>query len=497
MDFLDPKKQRLHKILLICGYLLIACIVGAATTILLYEAYGFGLGKGGTIIQNGLLYLSSQPNPATIYINGRLSSSTTNTSMTLPEGIYNVKLTRSGYRTWDRNIEVDGGTIESYTYPLLIPTRLFTSSVKSYSAMPSLATQSPDRRWLLVQLPNSNNTFDLYDLSNPALAPTQVSIPGNIVTSSSGVQSWKLVAWSTDNQHVLVEHTDSGKVEYIMIDIANPSQSFNLSQQLNGVSFTAIALDNGHYDQYYLYNNANDTLSSDILSSPTTPTVVLNNVISYDAYNGNTYLYVTNSGAPAGKVFVNILAGGNTYRIKTLPAGTNYILNMAGYNGSVYVVAGAASDNKVYIYNDPVSQLQADPKQAPVPVQVLLVNNPTIASFSDNAQFIAAEGNNQFAVYNIENSSGYNYTVNMPLDAPQTSASWMDVDRMTYVSGGKLLMFEYDHNYQQLLMPASPNYLPFFTPSYNYVYTLTPGSNSTYLLTRTSLYTPADQPQKL
>ena len=88
MDFLDPRKQRRHKILLIFGYLLIACMVAGATTVLLYEAYGFGLGKGGSIIQNGLIYLSSQPNPATVHLNGRLLTNNTNTSLTLPEGIY-------------------------------------------------------------------------------------------------------------------------------------------------------------------------------------------------------------------------------------------------------------------------------------------------------------------------------------------------------------------------------------------------------------------------
>lgn len=498
MDFLDPKKQRMHKIILICGYILIACVVGVATTILLYEAYGFGLGKGGTIIQNGLLYISSQPNPATIYLNGKPLSSTTDTSLTLPEGIYNVRLSRSGYRTWDREIEIDGGTIESYTYPLLVPIKLITNNVKTYSSIPFIATQSLSRQWLLISTPGSVNNFDLFDLSKPALAPTQISLPSGVMsTSTTGVQSLQLIAWSSDNQHVLLKHNYDGKSEYVMVDIANPSQSFNLSQKLSGVNFSAITLNNEHYDQYYLYNSANDSLATDSLSAPTTPQTVLSNVLSYDTYNGNTILYVTNSGVPAGKVAVNILTGGSNYHIKTLNAGSNYLLNMAGYSGSVYVVAGVSNENKVYIYNNPVSQLQANPNQAPVPIQVMLVNNPSSVSFSANTQFIAAEGGQQFAVYNIENSAGYNYSTKLPLQNPQTAATWMDGDRLTYIANNRLVMFEYDHNYRQILMPASPNFLPFFTPSYNYVYSLTAGNNSSYVLTRTSLFTPADQPQKL
>ena len=252
MDFLDPKKQLRHKILLILGYVLIACVVIGATTVLLYEAYGFGLGKGGKIIQYGLVYLSSQPNPAYVTVNGKLISSSTNTSLTLPEGIYNITLSRKGYRTWSRNIEVDGGTIEDYTYPLLIPVNLQTTNVKSYASAPEIATQSPSRQWLLVQHSSTSLNFDLYDISNPAKAPTQVAIPANLVSSHVTSESWKVIAWANDNQHVLLEHIFDGKIEYILFDIANPSQSINLSQTLKNISFTSIELNNGHYNQYYL-----------------------------------------------------------------------------------------------------------------------------------------------------------------------------------------------------------------------------------------------------
>ena len=496
MDFLDPKKQHRHKMMLVTGYFLIACLIVGATTILLYGAYGFGLGKGGNIIQNGLIYLSSQPNPATVYLNNSKSKNT-NTALTLPEGIYNVKLTRSGYRTWARQIEVDGGMIEDYTYPLLIPNVLQTSSVKSYSSQPQIATQSLNRKWLIVLQPGSDANFDLYDLSNPSLKPTQIAIPTAVVTPPTTSESWVVVAWAKDNQHVLLNHSYDGKNEYIMLDIANPSQSFNLSKDLTGVSYTSITLDNENYSQYYLYDQSTDTLYQDSLSSPTTPTTVLTGVLAYDTYGTNTVLYATSDKSPSGKVYINELNGTSVYHIKLLDGGTTYLLDVASYSGSLYVVAGAVNENKVYIFDNPIGQLQADPTQAPVPLQVLFVNNPDYINFSINGQFVIAESSQDFAVYNLENSSGYNYNLNLPLDSPQTNATWMDGYRLTYVSGGKLLMFEYDHNYQQTLMPASANFAPFFTPIYNYVYSLTTGPDQTYSLTRTSLYTSSDQPQKL
>ena len=92
----------------------------------------------------------------------------------------------------------------------------------------------------------------------------------------------------------------------------------------------------------------------------------------------------------------------------------------------------------------------------------------------------------------IENEKGYNYVTPQPIDAPQQHAAWMDGDRMTYVSRGQLLMFDYDDTNQQTLVPASPAYLPAFAPDFKFVYTLAPAPGQTNL-NQSSLLAPADQ----
>jgi hypothetical protein len=124
MDYLDPKKEARHRVLLFVGYILIGVAILIGTLVLLYQAYGFGIGKNGTVIQNGLVFVSSQPNPANIYLNNKLNKSQTNTRLTLPSGIYQVRLARDGYRDWQRTIEVEGGDVQHFDYPFLIPSKL-------------------------------------------------------------------------------------------------------------------------------------------------------------------------------------------------------------------------------------------------------------------------------------------------------------------------------------------------------------------------------------
>jgi hypothetical protein len=81
------------------------------------------------------------------------------------------------------------------------------------------------------------------------------------------------------------------------------------------------------------------------------------------------------------------------------------------------------------------------------------------------------------------------------MDAPQSHAAWMDGHHLTYVSHGKLIMFDFDRANRQTLVAAQPNYIPFFAPDYKFVYTFAPLAENSKLvnLTSTSLLAPADQ----
>ena len=498
MDFLDPAKQLRHRIIMWVGYILIAVAITIGTIILLYQAYGFGLGKNGTVIQNGLLFLSSQPHPANIYLNNKLyTAAQTNARIALPSDIYHVRLTRTGYRDWQRIIEIEGGDVQHFDYPLLVPQKLISKKIQTYSSAPGLVTQSPDRRWLLVQKPGSMTSFSLYDLkSTPLKPPTDITLPPNLLTKATSNEGWQLEEWADDNKHVVLQHIFDGKSEYVLIDRTDASKSINLNQTLTD-SPAKLTLINKKYDQYYLYNAQTQALQKASLSDP--PKVpVLSHVLSYQSYGKDTLLYATTDGAPAGKVLIQLKTGGQTYTIRSFPAGTTYLLNLATYDGTPYVAVGASSADKVYIYNDPVGQLKKLPNHAVVPTQVLHVPLPSYVSFSDNAQFILAEGGNNFGIYDFLNKKGYSYVTTQPIDAPQTHAAWMDGDRLTYVSKGKLVMFDYDYTNQQSLIADTSAYLPVFTPDFKYVYTLAPNAAvgaqpGQENLNQTSLLTPAVQ----
>ncbi len=494
MDFLNHSKQRQNKLQLIVGYVLVAIAVMLTTVVLLFAAYGYGLGKNGQIIQNGLVFVSSVPSPAQIYLNGKLVGAT-NQRLQLPTGQYTMVLKRNGYRTWVRSLGVEGGSVEHFDYPFLFPTNLVTTAVQQYSAQPDFVLQSPDQNWLLAQQPGSGTDFTEYDLTKPkqlATAKTTVSIPANLLTNDKPANALQLVGWADDNRHVLLKHDYAGGSEYILFDRHTPANSLNLTKTLNLGPNVQLSLNNDKYDQYYLFDPAAGTLQTASLSVAQ-PVSVLDQVLAYKSYGSNVLLYATSKGAAKGMVNVDVLQGTTNSLVRQEPAGIQYLLDLTQYNGNWYVVVGATTDDKVYVYENPMAAVQSQPGQPLVPAYILKVNSPDYVQSSTNAQFILAEGGSDFAVYDAENQKGYAYTVPESL-APGQHADWMDGDRLVLTSGGKVEIFDYDHANPQTLQPVVNGAEVFFDAPYKWAYNLAPASTSgQFALTQTALRIPADQ----
>lgn len=491
MDYLDPKKRFRHHAMLYVGYVLIGIAIVIGTVVLLYQAYGFGLGKNGTVIQNGLFFFSSQPHPANIYVDGTRKSVKTNTRLSLPAGIYNIALQRDGYRGWQKTIGLEGGSVQHVDYPFLIPKTLTPKKIQGYATAPPLITQSPDHRWLFVEHPGSVADFDVYDLKNPAKPSEPLSLPANVLAKGTGAESLQLAEWAADNRHVVLQHLYDGKTEFILVDRTDPAQSINLNTSLS-LSPTKLTLKDKKYDQYYAYDAEGGVLRTASLKTPAAQPY-LEHILNYQSYGDDTMLYATDSNVPAGKVQIKLRIGDKTSIIRTFPAGTTYLLDLAKYSGDMYVATGASSENKLYIYKDPTGQLSANPNHALVPSQVLHVTSPDYLSFSDSAQFIMIEHGSEFATYDIENEAAYHYNSPFGLDPPQVHATWMDGNRLTFVSDGKLVIFDYDNANRQILVPAASQYEPAFTPNYKFLYTLAPTATGQFDLNQASLLAPADQ----
>jgi hypothetical protein len=453
------------------GYVLVAIAIGLGGWLLLNAARGYGVDpKTGTVVQNSLLFVSSTPSGADIYIDGNLQSSKTSARLILPAGSYNLTIKKDGYRDWQRDVNLSESSVARYVYPFLYPASPKDTAIKSYDKQPPLITQSPDRRWLLVQRPGLVNgavVFDEYDTRDIQKAPKALTVPSSLLSTTTGIKL-KDVEWSTDNKNLILSNTYSAGTEFAVFDRDAPANSFNINS-LFDIDPTQVALRDKKISQLYIYSSKTAQLQiADISSKRVTP--LLDNVLAFKPSGPNLLSYVTAQAAPKGQALARIWDGKNSYTLHTFKAGSRYLIDEAQFQGHWYYVAGSSADERVNIYKDPLDSLKNPSTARAVPLLSLNLLGATKVSFSNNARFIAAENGQKLSVYDLEEQDNYRYTLEAPL---ADGLHWMDGHRLIGLTKNKFFATDYDSTNQQQL--TSSNYPDggFFDTDYEQLFTTT------------------------
>jgi hypothetical protein len=494
MDFLDPVAKRRHTIRLFIGYALAAILIIMGTWILMYRAYGFGVDrKTGEVIQNGLVFVDSAPDGAGIYIDGQQYKDQTNTRLALAAGEYNLEVRKDGYRDWKRSFSLEGGTVERFYYPLLVPTELKQNELATYDQAPAFATESPDRRWGMVSRGDSLTSFIVYDFNSlTEQKPDEevINYPSSLFTSAPGPHSLELVEWSTDNEHLLVKHLYGGGHEFVVLSRNAPAASININR-LIGQNPTSVALRDKKFDQWYIYYENGGLLQTADAKNTVSP--FLNSVASFKTHDDDTIVFAkTSENGQTQKVFLQ--EGKELYELKEVPAG-KVLLEIARYDDAWYVVVGSEAENKTYVYRDPQNYLKKRNGSKPAPVSVLRSNGPlTQVSFSQNTRFVLTQSGQHFEVYDAESNRTFRYDAPVAID-PNFKVVWMDGHRLLARSQGKAHIFEFDGQNKQELVPSLNNLPVFFDRDYTVMYAVNQAlqAEGKHSFIRSSLRLPGDE----
>lgn len=471
MDFLDPRRRKAHRRRLLLGYVLMAVLVSISTVAILYMAYGWDIDrKTGHLIQNGIVFVDSKPQGAKIFLNDKEHRSRTDSRMVLPSGVYTVRLELDGYRTWERTFNLEGGQIQRLVYPFLIPNRLDTTDIDQFEIMPSLATQSPDRRWVLVQVPGQTYQFRMYDLNDTAKVPVDIVVPASILTEPSAEgTSLKFVEWSNDNRHLVFERSFDDRTEFIVLDRERPAESKNINTTF-GIEPTSVSLKNKRHDQFYYLEQVPGVLRFADMGNNTISAPLAINVSDYASYGDDIIVYATELANAAKQAEVRILENGKNYILRSINAAPRYLLDVARYDGQWFYAAGGSNDRTVAVYQNPLDVLRRETGRSPVLKALIRLDNPQFVSFSANTQFISVQSGNKFTTLDLEHSNQYRVELehNIPADYKMR---WMDGHRLIFSASEQSHIVDFDGSNENTLVTSRLNPGPFFDRDYNNVFT--------------------------
>ena len=186
-------------------------------------------------------------------------------------------------------------------------------------------------------------------------------------------------------------------------------------------------------------------------------------------------MYVTTEGASKDRVLVKVKDNDQIYTVREFPAETEYLLDIAQFNGKWYMVVGAKSEQKIYVFRNPEDSIKAKPDGKIIPATTLRIENPQYASFSDNARFVVVQSGSNFVTYDAETDKNYKYKLDFDV-ATSYKSKWMDGHRLIAPKDGKIVVFDFDGTNSQTLANSYSNLSAYFNRDYSSLYTLAPST---------------------
>ena len=494
MDYLDPDKKRQKKKYLMLMYGLLGIAIGIATVVLVYLVNGYSIDRQtGEVIQNGLIYVDTKPESAEVYLNGEKQRGRTDARLVVPAGTYDIQLRRDGYRNWQRELVLEGGSLRRLSYARLIPERLESEVGLDLPAAPTMASQSIDKRWLVMMFADNPLLMRVVDLSQSTLAITQVQLPLTLIDSQE-LGSWEVVDWADDNKTFLAAYRTATSVEYVLIDREDPLKARKLNAIFATTPFTEVSLRGRKNDLLYLFNETTGVLSR-ANSTDATVVPVLEDVIAYKAYDADAILYITAKDAVEGMVTAYLDKGDTSYKLRNLAVSDRYMLEMSKLGSALVLGVVSPSENRAIVYNDPIAALkQNDFSSIPVPTTVLRVNSPEELTISADSTIIAVRGGSSIASHEFDADRSYTYTLSQAVDAG-SQLRWLDGQHFATSSNGVQYITDFDGSNQYQLVQSNPALGSYFDKDFNTLLTfLSPQQEGApHRLMKAFMRTPADR----
>lgn len=192
----------------------ILLILVAATILVILYGKGYRFAFGGTpkVEGTGLLVATSTPNGASVYINDELVTATDNT-INLQPGEYEVKISKDGYFTWNKKIEIKKEVV-SKADALLIPTAPKLESITNVGVSnPVIDPTGTLLAYSVSSQSAAKNGIYVLDMTlRPVLTLSNAST--QVATDLSNSFSSAIISWSPDSKQLLA--STSAELSYLL-----------------------------------------------------------------------------------------------------------------------------------------------------------------------------------------------------------------------------------------------------------------------------------------
>lgn len=305
----------------------------------IFFVQGWTITSSGEPQKTGLVQFITNPNGATIKIDGKEISEKSNTKKQLQAGPYDFEFSREGYHNWTRSARVNSGEILWLNYAKLIPLEIKTESFFSFKEVKQIEF-SGDKKRAIIIAKDTNDIWHLYstDTTEEELKLKEIELskaffeieettPADIfeVQKQEILAGAKIQDVSHRGDKILLSW--GGEKEIGVVDTTNSKNSQNLTK----LSPNATPA-NGDLTKFYsLATNGN---LSEVTPSSKTSKLIATDVEHFRTYSDSIVLVSQKNSASSSDVAI---IEGTTKKITVAQNLKNPVLAISRYYNENYV----------------------------------------------------------------------------------------------------------------------------------------------------------------
>ena len=455
------QRARWHSRRVIISEILMVIAVIATVSVLALVVSGYWLNSDFEVERQGLLQVSSIPTGANVEIDGTSSwLQRTNTSKVLSTGTHTVKLTRDGYDSWSKTINIKEGLLYRIHYPRLFLKERTKEELFS-TAGTTFASISPDRRTLL--LINNTTEWKLVNLDSdkPTSKPLNIA---NIFSSVSlapeaktGLFSGQILDadWDHNSEHILLKVGTESGVEWVLLNVGQPASSINITREF-AASFADVQILDNSASNLLAIRDGN--LHKIDVGGRQISAIIAEKVHSFDHFE-NQIVFV---GQITDYSKLNIPEGDDDF--KTSPDDAYYIGFTKVGSGEISTLATLSSPALITIskfYDDEYisilqnSQLTVYEKESfKEHFKSDISFTPSNIKIGHDGEFIFMNEGTSIASFDMEAGATTEWVID------SANNGWLDDDMLYSVNEGELAVYDFDGLNKRVLASNASSHYP-------------------------------------
>lgn len=450
MNSTNGKKQSL-KVIISETIMFIAVVITVIILALLVS--GYWLNSNFQVERNGMLQISSLPTGANVEIDGEASSwlERTNSSKILGSGEHSVTLTKDGYDSWSKTINISEGLLYRLHYPRLFLNQREISNVLNTSKYTS-ATISPNRNIALLMNDTTEWAYLNLDADDLKPRPLDISKVFSAISATTTADTPALFTgkilqadWDFDASHILFQVSNGDAIEWVLLDINNVDKSINLTKEFGG-NFSRIEILDNNSNNLLAVQNHN--LHKIDIPGRLISAILVENVFDFDHYHNEVVFSTNNSDSTVGYFKL----GDSENTILTTTANPARVAISKFYD-SKYITIVEGQDVSVHL-KDTFDES---------PSKYSLTFVPDAIEVGHDGEFLILSKDHQLATLDMEAELVREWTIENDYD-------WLDNDMLYTIASGDLVVYDFDGLNRRVIAHDVSSHFPVAITSDKWLY---------------------------